>query len=290
MNQQPPQPPPLQPQASPPPPSPQGPAYYGAPPLPPKNPGKVFGIVSIVLSIVAMPIIGLALAIVSIVKSSRARASKALGITSLIISIISIILFTFLIFYLLNSKVEDLGKKIERGEGITIGRTSITLDKQYKPAKGVAVWRHSQLPSGWSEVSSVDGVHTYKDNQGGILTSQSMQMSDAGSGSDKTLSEKYANQIESELTKDATNLSKQVKTKAILHIDGTDKLLYLTLIKRTYTNKQGEQKQSIIAARAYDGDKLLVLIYTGYEKDASSGPGETVIRQFYVKEGSNAQY
>ncbi len=290
MNQQPPQPPPLQPQASPPPPSPQGPAYYGAPPLPPKNPGNVFGVVSIVLSIVAMPIIGLALAIVSIVKSSRARASKVLGITSLIISIISIILFTFLIFYLLNSKVEDLGKKIERGEGLTIGRTSITLDKQYKPAKGVAVWRHSQLPSGWAEVSNVDGVHTYKDNQGGILTSQSMQVSDAGSGSDKTLSEKYANQIEGELTKDATNLSKQVKTKAILHIDGTDKLLYLTLIKRTYTNKQGEQKQSIIAARAYDGDKLLVLIYTGYEKDASSGPGETVIRQFYVKEGSNAQY
>ena len=61
------------------------------------NPGKTLGIVSIVLGVIALWIVGLPLAIVSVVKSSKAHASKTLGIVGIVLNTLSLLMTVILV-------------------------------------------------------------------------------------------------------------------------------------------------------------------------------------------------
>ncbi len=95
------------------PPTPPQPAYQppapGPAPLPHANPGKVTGIIGIVLSFLFLAPIGLILSIVSTVQSHKARQSTVLGVVGIVLNALGMItgLILFAITIVAYSGVQD---------------------------------------------------------------------------------------------------------------------------------------------------------------------------------------
>lgn len=91
MNQQPITPPPYQPQHS-----------Y-AQPSQQSNAGKTLGIISIIMSFVGLALIGVVLAIISLVQAGKAGASKVFGIIGLILNIVALLVAAVLLFLIISA-------------------------------------------------------------------------------------------------------------------------------------------------------------------------------------------
>lgn len=92
------------------------------PSQPATNPGKVTGIIGIVLAFVFMPLIGLILSIVSTVKSHKAGVSNVLGIIGIVLNALSLVITVPLIAITIIAYVgiEERAKESEISSNVNI--------------------------------------------------------------------------------------------------------------------------------------------------------------------------
>lgn len=90
---------PIAPQSIPPPPVEPGSPYQ----LPRTNPGQTTGILGLIFAFIALAPIGLVLSIISTTKSSKAKASVALGVVGIILNALAIAVFIFFLLIIVAS-------------------------------------------------------------------------------------------------------------------------------------------------------------------------------------------
>lgn len=255
--------PPIQPPAtslSQPPAVPQFSGYPAAPPA--QNPGQTLGIVSIILGFLGISIVGLPLAVVSLVKSSKARVSRALGVIGIILNALvfigSIIALVVLLaaYRGVNERASLQSSRSVQQSNETTAAT-IPLSQPYSVSGGDAYWLFPSTYSGWTlDAFDQGGMNrlTRNDKQATFVSFQ-------GKAS-------YSYVTDTELTHAAmaSYLSQgstmKVGEEASMYIPQQSDGKKVEFIVQRYSDTSGgATKQGIIAARAFDNGHILILNY-----------------------------
>lgn len=248
-----------QPQATAPIAVPPAPGYGAQPGVPQmvQNPGQTLGIVSIVLGVFLLWFVGIPLAIVSIVKSSKVKASKALGIVGLVLNILAIVVSAFLI---LVTIVAYNGIK-ERAEEATVTSTSISsnlisLDTYYTPTSGSVYFAVPATISGWT-ITTLDqeGVNkfTKDDNTASFMSYQGVLS--GLNGTDREVTVAAMNEYVSKL--EATAVSGSDSTISIDVMSNNKQLEFMT--RQVTMTSEGKTVDGIVAVRMYEGHEPSII-------------------------------
>lgn len=226
----------------------------------PQNPGQSLGIASIVLGVLALWFVGLPLAIVSMVKSSKANAPKTLGIIGLVLNIIGIFVSALLCmivlisFQALQEKARDVKSASEANASSSV--ETIALSTDYAPTSKDVYFTVPASYSGWTVTTlDKDGVNkfTKDDNSATFMTYQGVLS--GLTGSDKTVTEKamgdYLTQLEAkEVTGSQSTISFQI-------LSDNKWLQFET--KQVTSTSDGTPLKGIVAVRMYEGHELSVI-------------------------------
>lgn len=228
--------------------------------VPLQNPGQVLGIVSIVLGVLAIWFVGLPLAIVSMVKSSKVNASKTLGIIGLVLNIVGIFVSALLFMVILISyqalqeKARDVKEASDAAASSSVETISLSTD--YKPTSSDVYFTVPSSYSGWTMTTiDKDGVNkfTKDDNNATFMTYQGVLS--GLTGSDKTVTEKamgdYLTQLEA---KEVTGSQSTISFECLS--DG--KWLQFET-KQVTSDSDGTALKGIVAVRMYEGHELSVI-------------------------------
>jgi hypothetical protein len=177
--------------------------------LPGENPGQTLGIVSIVLGVCMIAVVGLPMAIVSIVKSSKAHAPKTLGVIGLVVNILSIIggiILTALIVLAVQAGIQERAREIEEmssadssviqppvlsSDVIAYG---IPLTQNYVPTQDTISMTFRSVPSGWTKESKEsDGMYSETLTRDDGLVIVTLQTTMLGAVADTDLLQTEAN-------------------------------------------------------------------------------------------------
>ena len=251
------QPQPMQPQVITPVGVPPAPGYGSQPGVPQmiQNPGQTLGIVSIVLGILALWFVGIPLAIVSMVKSSKAKASKTLGIVGLILNILAIFVSIFLVVITI---VAYNGIK-ERAESTSVTSTSsnlISLDTYYIPASSDVFFAVPASIDGWT-ITTLDqgGVNkfTKDDSSASFMTYQGVLTGLTGTDREVTAAamDEYVTKLE------ATAVKGSDSTASFEVMSNNKQLEFMT--RQITMTSDGKTVDGIVAVRMYEGHELSVI-------------------------------
>lgn len=238
------------------PPAPGQPAAPGVQPQ--DNPGQTLGIVSIVLGVLAIWVVGLPLAIVSLVKSSKAKASKTLGIVGLILNILSLLATLFFIFVVVVSipYIAERAKELEATQAKIDAAYLIPLTMDYKPTNPDVAFSLPAAYYGWTETTTDRaGVteFTKDDNSATFMTYQGTLS--GMTGSDREMTQKamadYIYQLE------GVEVSNSESTYTFT-CDSDGKMLQFETKQITATS-DGRPIKGIVAVRMYEGHELSVI-------------------------------
>ena len=226
----------------------------------PQNPGQGFGIASIVLGVLAIWFVGLPLAIVSMVKSSKVNASKTLGIVGLVLNVLGIFVSGFILMIVLISfqAIQQKAHEVEAASNTAASSSAntITLSQDYAPTSTDVYFAVPASYTGWTMTTiDKDGVNkfTKDDNTATFMTYQGVLS--GLTGTDKTVTEKamgdYLTQLKAtEVTGTQSTVSfecmsdkklLEFETKQVTSISGTTAL------------------KGIVAVRMYEGHELSVI-------------------------------
>lgn len=228
--------------------------------VPVENPGQVLGIVSIVLAVFAIWVFGLPLAIVSIVKSSKAKASKALGIVGLILNIVSLLISGLIVLGIFLAipalqKASEEAEKQSTSLNIAAGGT-IPLTVDYIPTNPAVSFTIPTGYLGWTMTSTEkDGVNefTKDDDSATFMTYHGVL---AGyTGTDKEATQQAMADYISQL--DAIEVSNSESTVSFLTTSDGRMLQFET--KQITSESEGEPIAGIVAVRMYAGHELSVI-------------------------------
>jgi|GEM_PF-1589809 len=141
-----------------------------APTAPPvENPGQALGIASIILGVLTLWLVGLPLAIVSMVKSSKAQASKTLGIVGLVLNIVAIFItsFIFIVILMALPALQEAAQEAQAAanSAAVISETTIPLSMEYKPANTEASFVVPASYAGWTATTvEKEGINEFTKN------------------------------------------------------------------------------------------------------------------------------
>ena len=251
------QPQPMQPQAIVPAAVQSAPSYGTQPGVPQmvQNPGQTLGIVSIVLGVFALWFVGLPLAIISIVKSSKAKASKVLGIVGLVLNILAIFVSIFLILITIAA-YNGIKERAETATVKSTGSNLISLDTYYTPTSGSVYFAVPATISGWT-ITTVDedGVNkfTKNDNTASFMSYQGVLS--GLNGTDREVTETAMDDYVTELQ--ATAVSDSDSTVSIKIMSNDKQLEFMT--RQVTMTSDGKAVDGIIAVRMYEGHELSVI-------------------------------
>jgi hypothetical protein len=238
------------------------PQTQGVPPVT-TNPGKVMGIVSIVLGVLTIWVVGLPLAIVSLVKSKKAKASAALGIAGIVINVIAIFMSILLavIFLTAFKSIQDKAKTDKESQS-SVSRSAAEVDvplgTSYFTDTGSAYWAFPSSFPGWEIITlDQDGANAMQRESGGARLVLYQGVDEFGSLSDEEASRSIIGEY---LTSaGATAAGDEGRTTFPQMSDGKN----VEFLTQHYTfSKDGETAKAIIAARAFAGTRILLVTYT----------------------------
>jgi hypothetical protein len=275
----------------------QAPGGYGYGPV--SNPGKGFGIAAIILSVFLLWIIGLPLAIVSWVRSSRAGASVVLGVVGTVMNVLSVIGSVILVvalwsaFLVVLSGVETTSTPAPTTSASAAAPTDekttedtsavpsvVALSDSYRPGTGAAVWALS-FPTDWTIVTlDEDGLNQIRsaDNNEYISTLQGIDDTYAGM-SDEDGSRQAMNDYITYLQGTASG---DESTVTFAQTSGGPDVEFLTT-RFTYPAESGRLVEGVIASRVYDGN-YLVITYECLEGHWSSATWEEQVAETAVND------
>ena len=97
------------------------------PPVAVQNPGQTLGIIGLVLGVIGLALIGLPLSIVSIIQSSKAHASNALGIIGVIINALSLLVGLLAILFIVFAATMGVQQRAKTTESTS--NTMVVMKK-----------------------------------------------------------------------------------------------------------------------------------------------------------------
>lgn len=223
-----------------------------------ENPGQTLGIVGIVLGVLMIWPAGLPVSIISMIKSSKANASKLLGIIGVILNSLALLASGFVILMILIAlpALQDAARRAETtSSSVSSSTETITLGTNYTPASG-SVYFSVPVYSGWSTTAvDQEGVKklTKDDNTAIFMTYQGTLSS--LTGTDKQMTEtamgEYLTQLEvSEVTGSESTISVECVS------DG--KLLQFET-KQVAGTSDGKSIKGVVAVRMYEGHELAIV-------------------------------
>jgi hypothetical protein len=273
---------------------------FQSPPLTPApvdNPGKTFGIISVVLGVLTMWLVGLPLAIMSLVKSKRAKVSALWGIIGVVVNslalVVSVILAIVIVVAVANT--DDNKSKSNNSLSSTNSESTgpnvsdlvdIPLSQQYKVTGqlGKAYWA-VDVPKGTTwDMDVVD--------QGGknhFIRSDKTAEFTTFQGADSTLS--GASDLDStrlgiiSLTKGAVALKFNDESRTALIEMGRGKTVEFLVQDYTYTSSAGLDIKARMVGRAFDGGQYLYAWYASSSDTINESDWQMFIDGLSVNDG-----
>ncbi|PID99457.1 hypothetical protein CSA80_01715 [Candidatus Saccharibacteria bacterium] len=274
-------------------------------PAPQEDPGKTMGVISIILSFVLLGIVGLPLAIFSIMKSRKAMVSPKIGVIGSVLSVLSIVASIFVIMFVLtthdtaehtkqhasesnsrSSSAEaektDQDSSPKRSKQNPSSETEKTdksthydLDNDYSAAK--LYWGVTS-PRGWDNVVlDKNGVNQFKKpNTETLFTTSQLSRNGVAAGqSDSAASQAYVDSYIAGLKrKGATATIAKTGTITVPFIENSDTMeLYVAEILYTIN---GKDYRMWFAVR-FTSDAAMTVQYAGRASDVSESEWKSLI-------------
>ncbi len=251
--------PPMAPQPS--------PGYASGAPVATENPGKTLGIVSIVLSVLLLWIVGLPLGIVSIVKSNKAKASPLLGIIGTVLNVLaiggSIVVFAIVASILMTATKGIQDKAAQRSASNSTAESSAVADTPLSDAyhvtngDGNAYWSVPASHTGWKVTTFDQEGRNVLDADDGHARFVSFQGLDNYSGSDRAMTlegiAEYLGGVQGVAgTKGTMNFAQMSNGKSV----------EFATQEYTFSDTKGNVGKGIVAARVFDGGRILLVNYS----------------------------
>jgi len=235
-----------------------------------QNPGQTLGIVSIVLGVFGLWFVGLPLAIVSTVKSSKAHTPKALGIVGIVLNILSLLFVTFMIVVLLISWPALQAKMNEdavasNSTSVMAGGT-ILLTTNYTPKNADVTLTVPKSYIGWTTTSiEKDGINEFtKDDDSATFMTYHGTLA-GHTGTDKEVTQKAMADYITQL--DAIEVSNSESTVSIQTTSG--KMLQFET-KQITAESESKPVKGIVAVRMYGGHELSIIYLAGADSFSMS--------------------
>lgn len=262
------------------------PGYAPQPPLPGvapvENPGQGYGIAGIILGVLAIWPVGLPLSIVSMVKSSKANASKTLGIVGLVLNILASLATVFILLIAIIGFAALSSNAHNSSSSSSSTSSSVTsLDTNYAPSTEVYFSVPTTM-SGWNVTKvNEDGVNefTKSDSTARFMTYQGTQSQLTGGDRETTASA-------------MTLYVSEMKATTVPNTDSTDtvsctsgKLLQFMTRQVTLTS-DGAELKGIVAVRMYEGHELSV-IYLATTDEFSFSEWYDLLGQVSIADGTD---
>ncbi|MEO5949694.1 MAG: hypothetical protein ABIP74_04785 [Candidatus Saccharimonas sp.] len=250
---------------------------------PAENPGQVLGIVSIVLAIMALWLFGIPLAIVSIVKSSKAHASKTLGVVGLILNILAA-LATVLIFLAVFIAIPALQRQQELNYAASTAASSsetITLSSDYKPVSNDVFFAVPASYAGWTTTTiDEDGVNLYTKND-----QSATFMTYQGISSEVMVNDEKATAAAMSAYLTQLNATEVTGTQSTVLLKVLSDGKWLQFETKQMSEKSGEDTiKGVVAVRMYQGHELS-LIYRATEDSFSLAEWNNLVSKVQINDG-----
>ncbi len=264
---------------------------------PADNPGKTLGIISVVLGVLAMWLVGLPLAIMSLVKSKRAKVSALWGIIGVVVNSLALVVSVILVIVMVVAVVSADDNKSksskslsptssESTESSVSDRVDIPLSQQYRVTGqlGKAYWAVDVPKSTTWDMDIVD--------QGGknhFMRSDKTAEFTTFQGADPSLS--GASDLDStrlgivSLTKGASSLKFDDESRTALIEMGRGKTVEFLVQDYTYTSSAGLAIRARMVGRAFDGGQYLYAWYASSSDTINESDWQMFIDGLSVNDG-----
>ena len=279
----------------------QGAQYVAAAPssmnAPTANPGKTLGIVSIVMGVLGIWLGGLPVAIVSLMKSRRAKQSATWGIVGVVVNTLSLILsiIVAVMFFAVFANMDDNKAKSGQSSTQTNAKSTdtpnaelvdIPLSQQYKVTGqlGKAYWA-ADIPKGDWEADILDqgGKNHFirKDKTAEFTTFQGYDPSLSGDSDLKATRAGIAS-----LTQGGKSLELGDESTTAFIEMGRGKTVEFVVQDYTYSTNDGQVMKARMTGRAFDGGQYLYAWYVSTPAMFSESDWQMFVNGLSVNDGA----